>query len=103
MFAIIETGGKQYKVLPNTTIMVEKLPKNAGDEFKFDRVLLIADDSEVSVGAPYLKGAAVHAKVVQQLKGEKKVIFRYHSKTRYRKHKGHRQQYTEVKVERIER
>jgi len=103
MFAIIETGGKQYKVLPNQTITVEKIRKNAGDELKFDRVLLISDEKDVAIGAPYLEGAAVHARVVNQTKGEKKIVFRYHSKTRYRKHKGHRQNYTEVKVERIER
>lgn len=103
MFAIIETGGKQYKVLPNETITVEKLPNNAGDEFKFDRVLLISDDKGVVIGAPYIKDAVVRAKAIKQVRGEKKIVFRYHSKTRYRKHKGHRQRYTKVQVERIER
>lgn len=103
MFAIIETGGKQYKVSPNQTITVEKLRKNAGDELKFDRVLLVSDENDVAVGTPYLNGAAVYGKIVGQIKGEKKIVFRYHSKTRYRKHKGHRQNYTEMQVERIER
>ena len=103
MFAIIEVGGKQYKVLPNQTIEVEKINKNPGDELKLDRVLLISDENNVSIGAPYIKDAVVHARVINQTRGKKKIVFRYHSKTRYRKHKGHRQNYTEVKVERIEK
>lgn len=100
-FAVIETGGKQYKVLPGTKLKIEKLNGAAGEEIVFDKVLLVSDGSEVSVGEPYLKNAAVSAKVLNQGRGDKKVVFRFHSKTRYRKNKSHRQQFTEIIVEEI--
>lgn len=102
-FAVIETGGKQYRVQAGDVVRVEKLDEElaAGQPISFDKVLLKAGGENVEIGAPYLKGAAVEGKVVRALRGEKKIIFRYHSKTRYRKLKGHRQHYTEVQITKI--
>ncbi|MBI4087482.1 MAG: 50S ribosomal protein L21 [Candidatus Liptonbacteria bacterium] len=98
MFAIIETGGKQYKVSPGSKIKVEKLAADAGASFSFDKVLLVADGDAVKIGAPYVSGAKVEAKVLRQARDRKKIVFKYHSKTRYRKMKGHRQPFTELEV-----
>lgn len=97
-FAVIETGGKQYKVAAGQKIQVEKLPGEAGDSISFDKVLLVGDGDKAEIGAPYLAGTAVTAKIVQQAREKKKLIMRYHSKTRYRKHKGHRQHFTELEI-----
>ena len=97
-FAIIETGGKQYKVSAGQKIKVEKLAGAAGDSFVFDKVLLKADVDDVVIGTPHLEGEKVSAKVVNQARERKKIVFRYLSKTRYRKKKGHRQQFTEVEI-----
>lgn len=101
MFAIIETGGKQYRVAPGEKLTAEKLSVPPGSSVTFDRVLLLDDGKETRVGTPYLEGTAVRAKVVREGRGRKKTVFRFHSKTRYRKNKGHRQVYTEVEVEKI--
>lgn len=104
-FAVIETGGKQYKVSAGQKIKIEKLAGNAGDSLVFDKVLLTADlpagrqaATQAEIGTPYLDGEKVSAKVVKQARERKKIVFRYHSKTRYRKKKGHRQQFTEVEI-----
>lgn len=102
MFAIIRTGGKQYKVAPGTTVKIEKLPENEGEEVVFDDVLLVSDGDNVQVGAPTVAGATVHGKVVEQGKRKKQVVFKMKPKKRYRVKKGHRQPYTEVEVEKIE-
>ena len=99
-FAIIETGGKQYKVSRGTKVSVEKLAGEAGSEIIFDKVLLTGGDA-VAIGAPYIKGAAVVGKVIRQFRDDKNILFRYHSKTRYRKKKGHRQHQTEVEITKI--
>ena len=101
MFAIIETGGKQYKVSPGTRVKIEKVAAPEGGEVHFDKVLLVADGAKVSIGAPYVAGAKVSGKVLRQARHDKKIIFSYHSKTRYRKKKGHRQPFTEVEVKKI--
>lgn len=98
-FSVIETGGKQYKVSAGDKLKVEKLPGEAGAGLVFDKVLLVANGDKVEVGAPYVKGAKVEAKIVRQLRDEKKIIFKYHSKTRYRRKQGHRQELTEVIIE----
>lgn len=98
-FAVIKTGGKQYKVTPGQKLRVEKL--KAEGTYSFDEVLLVADGDKVTVGTPTVPGAHVEATVVAQGKAEKKLIFRYHNKTRYRKKKGHRQPYTEVQITNI--
>ncbi len=100
-FAVIETGGKQYKVAPGEKVKVEKLDVKEGDSFKFDKVLLTADGDKVEVGAPYVNGAAVEAKVLEQGRADKVIVFKYHSKTRYRKRKGHRQMFTELEIVKI--
>ncbi len=99
MYAIIETGGKQYKVSAGDIIEVEKLEKNPEDKVSFDRVLLTADGEKISVGQPYLAGASVSAKVLAQGKDPKVVIFKYHNKTNYRRKTGHRQPFTRVAIE----
>jgi large subunit ribosomal protein L21 len=99
-FAIIETGGKQYKVSAGQKLRVEKLEGEKGGQLSFDKVLLKSEGGKVEIGTPYLKGA-VEAELVNQGRDEKKIVFRYHSKTRYRKLKGHRQPHTEVIVKKI--
>lgn len=101
MFTIIQTGGKQYKVSSGQKLKIEKLNANAGESVVFDKVLLVADKEDVKIGAPYIKGVKVEGKVLQQARDKKKIVFKYHSKTRYRKKKGHRQNYTEVQIESI--
>ena len=99
--AIIQTGGKQYKVSEGQKIKVEKIEGDASANFVFDKVLLIADGKEVKIGAPYIDDAKVEAKIIKQGRDKKKIVFRYHSKTRYRKKKGHRQHYTEIQIKKI--
>ena len=101
MFAIVETGGKQYKVSPGTKLKVEKLEAEAGANLSLDKVLLVADGEEVKLGTPYVEGAKVATKVLSQGRHDKKIVFKYHSKTRYKKKKGHRQPYTELEVKSI--
>ncbi|OGZ00884.1 MAG: 50S ribosomal protein L21 [Candidatus Liptonbacteria bacterium RIFCSPLOWO2_01_FULL_53_13] len=100
-FSVITTGGKQYKVSVGDKIKVEKLEAPAGGNVSFEKVLLVADGEKVEVGTPYLSGAKVEASVVRQARERKKIVFRYHSKTRYRKKKGHRQHFTEVSITKI--
>lgn len=102
MFAIIQTGGKQYKVEKGQTIKVEKLADaKEGSNVDFDRVLMISD-KETKVGAPYVSGATVKAKVVSNGRGEKVIVFKMKAKKRYQKTQGHRQDYTEVEITEIE-
>lgn len=101
IFAVIATGGKQYIVTPGQKLQVEKLNAKEGDSFKFDEVLLVADGDKVEVGLPHVSGAVVEAKVFRQGRGQKKIVFKYHSKTRYRKRKGHRQEFTELEIIKI--
>ena len=101
-FVVIETGGKQYKVSVGQKIKVEKLNVEADKGFIFDKVLLWTNGGEnIKIGAPYIKDTQVEAKVLKQARERKKIVFRYHSKTRYRKKKGHRQHYTEVEIIKI--
>ena len=97
-FAIIQTGGKQYKVSPGQKIKIEKLNVNKGDNFIFDKVLLTLEGENMKIGAPYIEGAKVEGKILRQARDKKKIVFKYHSKTRYRKKKGHRQHFTEVLI-----
>ena len=95
--AVIETGGKQYLVSEGKTIQVEKLPHEAGKSFEFDSVLMVADGDDFKVGSPKLD-AKVKAEVVAQKRLDKVTTRKYHSKTRFRKKKGHRQPVTMVKI-----
>ena len=97
MYAVIETGGKQYRVQEGDVITVEKLNVEAGETVVFDKVLLMSDGKEVKVGAPYLN-EAVTGSVVENGKGKKVIIFKYKAKKDYRKKQGHRQPYTMVKI-----
>ncbi len=100
-FAVIETGGKQYRVAPGNKVKVEKLEVAQGANVVFDKVLLTAEGENVNVGTPYVSGAKVEGKVVRQARDKKKIVFKYHSKTRQRKKKGHRQHFTEVLIEKV--
>lgn len=101
MYAIIETGGKQYRVEEGKSIFVEKLNVNEGDQVSFDRVLFLANGEDVKVGSPVVEGAKVSAVVEKQVRGKKLVIFKFKAKKNYRKKKGHRQPFTKVKIESI--
>ncbi|MDU2639954.1 MAG: 50S ribosomal protein L21 [Finegoldia magna] len=101
MFAIIKTGGKQYKVSEGDIIKVEKIEAKSGDKIEFDQVLMVAGD-DVKVGSPVVEGAKVSAEVLDQKKDKKIVIFKFKAKKNYRKKKGHRQPYTLVKIEKID-
>jgi len=100
-FAVIQTGGKQYKVSEGDKIKVEKLDAEEGKSFVFDKVLLVADDKSTKVGTPYVSGAKVEAKVSGDGRSKKVIVFRYHAKTRYKKKKGHRQPFTAVEIMKI--
>ena len=100
MHAIIETGGKQYKVAEGDVLFIEKLPQEAGDAIKFDKVLAVLGD-EPKFGAPVVEGASVDASVVKNGKGKKIRIFKYNPKKGYRKRQGHRQPYTKVEISKI--
>lgn len=100
-FAVIKTGGKQYKVAEGAKIKIEKLPESEGGNVVFNEVLLSADGDNVKVGTPVVEGGAVEGKVIKQGRDRKKIIFKYHSKTRYRRKKGHRQHFTEVEITKI--
>jgi large subunit ribosomal protein L21 len=102
MYAIFETGGKQYRVSPGETIQVEKLDVPIGETITFDRVLLVADGENVRVGQPVVEGATIRAHVLRQGKSRKVIVFRYRPKQRYRRKKGHRQPYTLLQIEAIE-
>ena len=101
IYAIIETGGKQYKVTPGQTIDVERLDAAEGDTVELDRVLLIADGDKVTVGTPVVEGAKVIATSQGEGKGKKIIVFKYKPKVRYRKKTGHRQLYTRLTVDKI--
>lgn len=101
MYAIIETGGKQYKVSEGDVIKVEKLAAEAGTAYAFDKVLVVSGDNGVSVGAPYVAGAKVGATVMGDGKAKKVIIYKYKSKKGFHKKKGHRQPYTMLKIDSI--
>jgi large subunit ribosomal protein L21 len=100
MYAIVETGGKQYRVCEGQDLLIEKLDKNPGDAVVFDHVLLINDGS-IKVGNPYIEGAVVSGLVTQQGKHRKIYIYKYKAKKNERKKQGHRQPFTRVKIEAI--
>lgn len=100
MYAIIETGGKQIKVEEGQTIYVEKLNAEAGETVTFDKVLFVGGET-VKVGSPVVEGATVTAKVAEQGRGKKIIVFKYKPKKNYRKKQGHRQPYTKVVIEKI--
>jgi len=98
MYAIIETGGKQYRVKNGDQIVVEKLNVADGEKVVFDKVLVVGEGADVKVGAPYVEGTTVEGKAIETGKGKKVIIFKYKAKKDYRKKQGHRQPYTLVEI-----
>lgn len=101
MYAIIATGGKQYKVSAGDVIQVEKLNVVVGDSYTIDEVLLIGDGDNIRFGAPYLSGASVKASVIGEGRGKKLIIFKYRNKKHERRKQGHRQPFTSLKIDSI--
>ena len=99
MFAVVEIGGRQYRVTPNETIEVELLEAEAGKPITFKEVLMLAkSDTQAEIGKPYVNGASVEAKVVEHFRGEKIRVYKFTPKKRYRKTQGHRQNYTKLEI-----
>ncbi|MDW7740022.1 MAG: 50S ribosomal protein L21 [Bacillota bacterium] len=98
MYAIIETGGKQYRAEEGKVIRVEKLPAEKGETVTFDRVLMLSDESDLKVGKPFLEGCLVEGKVVASGRGRKIIVFKYKRKKNYRRKQGHRQPFSDVLI-----
>ena len=101
MYAIVKTGGKQYKVAQGDVLFVEKLEANEGDVVTLDQVLAVAGENGLTVGAPVVEGATVTAKVVAQGKAKKVIVYKYKAKKDFRRKQGHRQPYTKLVIESI--
>ena len=101
MYAVVETGGKQYRVAPGDVIEVEKLERAPGEDITLDRVLLVSNDTGIKVGTPLVEGARVLASVEDQIKGPKLIVFKMKPKTRYRVKTGHRQKLTRLVIKDI--
>ncbi|BCG60498.1 50S ribosomal protein L21 [Paenibacillus sp. URB8-2] len=102
MYAIIETGGKQYKVQEGDVLFIEKLNAEDGASVTFDRVLAVSNEGGLTAGTPLVNGASVTAKVEKHGKGQKVVVYKYKPKKNYHKKQGHRQPYTKVTIEKIQ-
>lgn len=100
-YAIVEDGGKQYKAVEGSTIEVDRFPAEIGEQVDLERVLLVVDGEQVSVGTPVVEGVKVQATVVAQVKGPKLIVFRYKPKKRIRVKTGHRQKYTRLQIDTI--
>ena len=101
MYAVIRTGGKQYKVQENQTLKVEKLDGTEGSQVEFDDILLFSDGETITMGNPKIENASVKEHILEQAKDRKKIIFKYKRRKGYRRMKGHRQHYTEIKIDSI--
>lgn len=101
MYAVIETGGKQYQVKAGDVVFVEKLALEADQTVVFDKVIAVGGENGLTVGTPYVAGATVSAKVLKQTKGKKVIVYRYKSKKGYHKKQGHRQPFTKVEISEI--
>jgi large subunit ribosomal protein L21 len=102
MYAIVNTGGKQYKVCQGDVLRVEKIPGEIGGPVSFDKVLMFSDGENISIGRPVLDNVEVKGHIVEQGKGKKIIVFKYKRRKRYRRKRGHRQQYTAIKIDSIE-
>lgn len=100
-YSIVKIGKNQYFVKPKMQLVVEKIDKKAGAKIIFDQVLLSSKKGKILIGKPTIKGAKVEAKIIEQFKGKKIIVFKYRAKSRYRKRKGHRQQYTRIDIIKI--
>jgi len=101
-FAVIKTGGKQYLVSPKDKVKIEKIKGEKGKEITFKEVLLLEKQNKLDIGQPLIKGAKVLAKILEQGKDKKVIVFKYKAKKRYKVKRGHRQQYTEVEIKEIQ-
>ncbi len=101
MYAIIETGGKQYKVTENDIIKVEKLNAETGSDFEFTRVLMVNKDGEIVTGTPYIENAKVVGEILETKKDKKVIVFKFKRRKNYKRKKGHRQFYTKLKIKDI--
>jgi large subunit ribosomal protein L21 len=101
MYAVVATGGKQYKIKEGETLRIEKVDGNVGEAFTFDQVLMVADGEKLAVGQPMVQGASVSAHIVEQGKSKKILVFKYKRRKRYRRKQGHRQPFTAVRIDNI--
>ena len=101
MYAVIKTGGKQYRVVSGEKLKIEQIPADIGSEIVLDQVLMVSDGDALSVGTPLVPGAAVKATVIGHGRGEKVRIFKMRRRKHYQKHQGHRQNYTEIRIDGI--
>ncbi|MDE2777353.1 MAG: 50S ribosomal protein L21 [Chloroflexota bacterium] len=101
MYAIIRSGGKQYRAEVGATIDVDRLPHDVGESLEISDVLLVADGDETRIGQPQVDGATVSATVVEQFRGKKIIVYKYRQRTNYRRKQGHRQYYTRLRIEDI--
>lgn len=101
MYAVVDNGGKQYRVEPGSTLVVDRMDAEAGASVVFDRVLLIGDDDGVTVGTPTVPGAAVHGTVLAQGRGPKIIVFRFRPKAHYRRRTGARAELTQIRIDEI--
>ncbi len=102
MYAVVNTGGKQYKVRQGETLRIEKIPGEVGSPVTFDKILMVADGENIRLGQPVLENVKVQAQIVEQDKARKVLVFKYKRRKRYRRKQGHRQPYTAVRIEGIE-
>lgn len=101
MYAIIRSGGKQYRAEVGSTLDVDKLTQDVGDSIEISDVLLVGDEDNTVIGQPMVDGAVVKATVVEQFRGKKIIVYKYNQRTNYRKKQGHRQSYTRLKIDDI--
>ncbi len=102
MYAVVNTGGKQYKVNEGEVLRIEKIPGDVGNEVFFDRILMFSDDENVNIGQPLLANVQVKGHIVEQGKAKKIIVFKYKKRKRYRRKHGHRQPFTAVMIDSIE-
>ncbi len=101
MYAIIRSGGKQYRAEVGTTVDVDRLPNEVGESIELSDVLLVADGDNTLIGQPRVKGASVAVTVVEQFRGKKIIVYKYRQRTNYRRKRGHRQYYTRLRIDEI--
>ncbi|MBK7425254.1 MAG: 50S ribosomal protein L21 [Propionivibrio sp.] len=101
MYAVIKTGGKQYRVVAGEKLKIEQIPADVGTEITIDQILMVGEGESVSIGAPLVTGASVKATVLAQGRHDKITIFKMRRRKHYQKHQGHRQNYTEIRVDAI--
>lgn len=102
MYAVVATGGKQYKVREGEILRIEKIPGEIGADVSFDKILMFSDGENVKIGQPVLDDVAVNGRIVSQGKAKKIIVFKYKRRKRYRRKQGHRQQFTAVQIDNIQ-